>query len=366
MFTVFIDTSGYEAQGLSFEGPLFDSLKKLVKEKKIQIVTSEIIKQEIEAHLKESIAQSVNILEKASQKFDHRTKGKLGVISDLLADPDGLKENVLLLRTLTMDKFFKSVKASDLPTSTVKVETLIQDYFKQVAPFGDGKKKHEFPDAIMLNAFINENKENLSQTCLIADDPDWKRFSERYPDIIFFNKISELADYINSEYDSRIVEELKKAFEAHTNTFEKAFCRSIVNREGFDFDDAWVEPEEEIDEDSVRVKITEANLLGHYKDSAEWELTLKVSYTLNVTDVDADSWVRDSDTKEHFYTRKGEYSIAVNKTIEFVLDIYFKPQSIQSSIHLRDYILPDELFYIDGSDDDIEITEINDEPDWEP
>jgi hypothetical protein len=364
MFTVLIDTSSYEKYGLSFTTPVFKSLEKLSDEGKILIATCSIVNNEIEAHLKMSIAQSVNMIAERSNKFDHITKNNLGIITRLLSDLPQLKHDILNNRIEDMQSFFSKVTCEELDISKVNINNIFTEYFNVSPPFKEGKEKEQFPDAFMLHAFIEKYKNNLSQACLVSADGGWEKFAAKYPDIRIFKTIADFSDFINTNYNEILVSQVKGAIGHKFDDIQNSIIGIIKDRDIFDFDDHWVDPEASLNEKSIEVKIIDVNILDCSSEQADCEIEVTIAYELEVYATDGDSWIRDYETKDIIYTRSSFYTARVTKTMNIDVEVFFDSQSISSSTEVGKITLPDELFYIDCEDDDIKITD-NNEIDYE-
>lgn len=74
----------------------------------------------------------------------------------------------------------------------MSVSELLKKYFSNAAPFLEsGKKKNEFPDAIVLMAVEEWAKKNAKSVLAIAKDDDWSRYCESSVNI---DCIGELSD----------------------------------------------------------------------------------------------------------------------------------------------------------------------------
>lgn len=359
MFTILIDTSAYEVHGLSFVGGVFDPLLKLADESKIKIVSCSIINREIESHISLSVSQSVNKVEKACKGFDHITKNNLGIITESIKDAESLKQTITTNRIAAFSNFLTDANVEELDLSNIDLKKVLSDYFDAKAPFSNGKKKNEFPDAFILNSFINENLESLNQACLVSNDPDWRKFANEFPEIQLFDTISDLLDFIHNDYDAAFTNQLKDAIQQKYHEIESSITEIIQDWFEFDFDDQWLEPEAEIDQSSVSVRIIDANILDFDSETSQCELEVKIAYRLEVSDLDGDSWMKDYETKDIIYAGSNTYEVRANKTVTVKLYASYEPHSIAATIDFQDITLPDDLFYIDSEDDDLKIAVIS-------
>ena len=80
-----------------------------------------------------------------------------------------------------IEKFIESTGALVLETGDyVSVSDLLKKYFANEPPFAEsGKKKHEFPDAIVLMAVEEWANENDTSVLAIAKDDDWEEYCKQ-------------------------------------------------------------------------------------------------------------------------------------------------------------------------------------------
>jgi hypothetical protein len=217
MYRVLIDTSAFEKEGCLFSGVKFNSLKTLSAQGHIRLVLSSIVRNEVEQHIQQSMTLFANKVKVALNSGDHIARVDVGIFNDIRSNIKRLKEQMIIERLEKMTKFFKSIEFDELTYNNVNVNNLVSDYFLQNAPFSNGKK-NEFPDAIILNAFIAQYHDSLDQTCIVSSDEDFSNFCANHPKINFFRSIGEFLDFINSKQNEMLFEQLHHVM---SNNIEK-------------------------------------------------------------------------------------------------------------------------------------------------
>lgn len=188
---VLIDTSIFDGNGLRLENGLLGKLTQL-KRSPVDFLIPDVIYGEVKAHLEHKIRASKNALEKSiNEAGDHLFFGgsTLNDAKALLLDNteiDGLAESRL-------DNFIHSTGATLIECGKhLNVSNLLNHYFLSNPPFSEsGKKKNEFPDAIVLMAIEAWAEENNKLVLAIAKDDDWRRYCDTSKRIAY---ISELSD----------------------------------------------------------------------------------------------------------------------------------------------------------------------------
>lgn len=189
--SVFVDTQVFmkESYDFSTKGK-FALLKKQIESGKVKLLTSDIVKGEVERHIKEDVGK---ILVKLQSAFSDRNfaifrEGKYNetfqALDPFLMTTDALK---------TFNDYLTNVNASWLDINDVKLSSVVADYFSAKPPFGEGHKKSEFPDA--FNAFLLQKYSTTNgKVYVVSNDGDFSNVEN----INCFKTLSELLDAINS------------------------------------------------------------------------------------------------------------------------------------------------------------------------
>ncbi|WAC14616.1 PIN domain-containing protein [Dyadobacter pollutisoli] len=350
MFTVLIDTSAFEKEGLSFSGSKFDAIKQFSDSDKIKIVSCSIIIKEIDKHIEDSIIKFINSIKSTVKEADHIAKADLDEFDYLLKDSKLLKKNMTTYRKKKVSDFFKSINKVNLSYKNFSIDRLLTDYFNEDPPFSQ-RKKNEFPDAIILNSFINQFWDSLDQTCVVSCDRDFKNFCQNFPQVRFFENISTFSDFINSHYDSEFTKELHEVMKTKIEDISLSIDTSVYDNVDFVFGSEWFDPEAEIEDGSVSVQINDISLIIQSENNAEWELDVEIGYKVHVTDSDPDYMVKDPDTKEWISLENLTYSAEVKKNISFAITTAFDKYAISSSFQYdEDFELPSDIYDLDDAD----------------
>lgn len=186
-----VDTSIFDSNGLRLESGLLSKLNQF-KKSHIEFIFPDVIKSEVQNHLEKKIKVSRNALEKSiNDATDHLffDGSALNNAKKLLIDSDEIKN----LATSRLSNFIENTGALVLESSKfVSVETLLQQYFSNKPPFAEtGKKKNEFPDAIILLGVEKWAEENGFSVLAIAKDKDWKNYCESSDNIDYQENFAE-------------------------------------------------------------------------------------------------------------------------------------------------------------------------------
>ena len=187
---ILVDTSIFDGNGLRLEKGLLGKLTQF-KKSPIEFILPDVISNEIKSHLENKIKVSRAALEKAlNDAGDHLffEGSELNNAKQILIDSkeiEGLAEN-------RVRNFIEATGALVLETGDyVSVTDLLSKYFKNEPPFAEtGKKKNEFPDAIVLMAVEAWAKDYDLSVLAVAKDGDWENFCSNSEHLDYQNDLS--------------------------------------------------------------------------------------------------------------------------------------------------------------------------------
>lgn len=175
---ILVDTSTFDAYGLKLEKGFIGKLSQF-KDSDIDYLFPDVIKGEVQSHLEKKVKVSRASLEKAlNDAGDHLffDGSKLNDAKLILVDSNEVEE----IAAARVDKFVENTGALVLECGNyLSVSELLKQYFENKAPFAEtGKKKNEFPDAIVLLAVEKWAEEKNIQVLAVARDGDWSNYCE--------------------------------------------------------------------------------------------------------------------------------------------------------------------------------------------
>ena len=140
---VFVDTSVFIAENFFASDNRINALGRLAKDGKINLVFTEITINEIKNHIKSQVRESWKLFDRSCRVFRNAP-----VIDDWRRSTNESKEIERLNKQL--DEFVSSTHAAVLDYSYCSdSEKVFSCYFNRQKPFGEGKKKDEFPDEVV-------------------------------------------------------------------------------------------------------------------------------------------------------------------------------------------------------------------------
>jgi len=195
---ILVDTSIFDAHGLKLEKGLLGKLYQF-KDSGIQYLLPDVIKSEVQSHLEKKVKISRAALEKSlNDAGDHLffDGSELNDAKAVLIDSKEI-EGVAQSR---VDNFILNSGAVVLECGDyISVSELLNQYFQNEPPFAaTGKKKNEFPDAIVLLAVDAWAKAHDINVLAVARDGDWENYCEVSDSIDYTEDLSDALSEFNT------------------------------------------------------------------------------------------------------------------------------------------------------------------------
>jgi len=219
-----VDTSIYDQYGLRLEKGLLGKLSQFRKSP-ISFLLPDVIKNEVRSHLEQKIKVSKNALEKSlNDAADHLffPGSTLNDAKEFLTESKEVEE----LAEYRLNEFIKETGALVLETGNfVSVASLLEKYFSNSPPFAEtGKKKSEFPDAIVLMAVDAWAESENKRVLAVANDGDWEKYCQTSKHIDHINDFSSaLSSFNHANGPYALLANLEQSFQNQTasNFLEK-------------------------------------------------------------------------------------------------------------------------------------------------
>jgi len=179
-----IDTSVLEGRDGVFLDSGYAKRLEQFKDSPFRLVLSEVIYNEIRAHVKAQILKARSSLKKAFnelQRYKALTNGDIARIKHIMVNATDADEIAHEIMSDFVDRCgIEVISACD----HVELRRVLDSYFNHDAPFAvEGKKKHEFPDAIALMSLQAWADKNDIQLIAASKDTDWVRFCSNIDEI---------------------------------------------------------------------------------------------------------------------------------------------------------------------------------------
>lgn len=292
---VFIDASVFRAINFNYSNPALETLAGLTADGGLQVYFTDISIEETKSLLLNTIDKAASTVTSIHKKARTNISVLQNIGDDRFRnlfeqlDPDPIKSELLG----QLEIFIKDANAEIISTEKVFVKTVFDQYFTRKPPFGDGKKKSEFPDAFTLGALKNLSISKGVPIAIIAKDNDLKLACDDEPEFVYFEKIDAYIECLLIEVVEKVIKNVNEAVEADIENIE-----SLIGKEfeglGFFLDDEWGEVEEVI---VNRVEILEHNVVKLPTDKVQLSIIASIDFTAEVMYDDMNTASYDSEDK---------------------------------------------------------------------
>jgi hypothetical protein len=197
---VFIDTQIFRKARFGVASPTFKKLASLSKNRDIILVTTTITRREVEAQI-EAIAPEIKIsIGRAASLIQGFGLPEMHINSAPAAtftEP----QIVAFLKDL-MTTYFRNCDVEEIELPKHSLQNALDLYFAKRPPFGDAKKKSEFPDAFVLEALKSKAGVNGESVYIVSEDPDLEAACKASPHLEHLPSIGHLLDLWNLHSDT--------------------------------------------------------------------------------------------------------------------------------------------------------------------
>jgi len=179
-----VDTSTFDEKRLQLQSAALQALARLNGRGFLFVLTS-TVRSEVVRHLEEAASQSFRSAKKGIGQAIHAFGTKHPTRDELLNQITGGRTPTQFARE-RFDQYMNDSGCELLDDEgLVDTRTLFRDYFAGEPPFGAGKKKSEFPDALALNALERTAIDREIGILVVSKDGDWKEFC-RHSDHLYY------------------------------------------------------------------------------------------------------------------------------------------------------------------------------------
>lgn len=327
---VFIDTQVFIKESYDFsEKGKFALLEKQIDSGKVQLLTSDIVKGEVERHIKDDIGKGLEKLQAAlsDRRLAIFREGDYSAIFQTI-DPCLMTDDALKI----FNNYLINVNAILLDISDVNLRSVVNEYFLGRPPFGETHKKNEFPDAFNASLLHKYSREN-GKVYVVSDDGDYSNVENIY----CFKTLNELLDAINSQDNevSLLSKEYVNSPAIQNEIFTKVEDRLMdvgydLDVDGTDTDRKGVSSGFEYDETELtsifKQKLTELEVVD--VDYTNKNITImtacKAKLEFTCTFFDEENSVWDSVDKEYVHAYYGTMNEIHNALIPITIHVVFE------------------------------------------
>ncbi len=341
---VALDTQVFDSYNFNYKSQVFQTLIKLAQEEKIKLLLTAVTLREIKAHITEGAELASKAVEQAVKDLRKKRFKPQGDIKKIriAANSDFLYQFKNTVQSLApnfeqinqelldqLEVFLNETDFEIVEVEQISIVEVFENYFSGTPPFGEGKKKHEFPDACALLALQKEAEDRNRIIYVVSGDPDWEKFCSSSEDLSYLGKLDELLETIIRETDSDEVDACIELYSDKEGEIKEYIEDNFWNLE-FSIDlsaSSLVEwGSEEIEVEVNSVEINESSLV-HIDDSdvdqpsVVFELESTVNYDAKVGYTSLEFATYDKEDDVYYGTQKIEtvFPQSITLTVEVTL-----------------------------------------------
>lgn len=205
---VFLDTEIFDHHKYNFDRGNLARIAFLAKTEEIRFFLTCVTEREIIAHIKKSVLEACSAIKKSS-----KDTVILQNISETIfekAMDKTFKDELLEKAEDQFQNIKAELKISTLPAVNVDLASILDNYFESAPPFGEGKKKSEFPDAFALAALEQWCIQNDQKMYIVSGDGDWEKACKDKPQLIYLKQLAAILEIFQ---DKELVANIKIGFE---------------------------------------------------------------------------------------------------------------------------------------------------------
>lgn len=294
---VFIDTQVFDALKLNFENASLVKLRDLCRKKELSLILSETVVGEVDAHIKRELEEALSFIKSFTKKtFPFRSSLK--------------KQHELLERYFHKDvvegvalnswkKYIEDCKAKIVSSEGVDASDLLKRYFSASAPFGPGRKKDEFPDAISMLSiqhWLDAECKGVGKIYVVSNDADLKRWCQTDRRFLHIDRLPELIALCID--NKNLTEQVLRLFSENESTLLEKIREVFCDSE-FSYLDNW---EAEVQDVNVKaIEVIEVDIIEVNKKQAVLSVLVRIQFTAEIEGPDYDSGAWDSEDKRYVY-----------------------------------------------------------------
>ncbi|MFK7795871.1 MAG: PIN domain-containing protein [Aureispira sp.] len=340
--TIFIDTSVFESENFT-QGNKIKEIFNLSSRGVVQVLMPILTYKEILSRAKFNINKSIQQINSFKGKVrilrNIEKYNSLFNVNSIQEDISNIQEEAFNQFKKTFDETIKFASIEILPFLSINPEKIFDKYFNREFPFGNGKKKAEFPDAFTLEIIQSWCQKQKKSCYIISLDKDM--LSYKHPSLIPTNirKFIAIANKTLYFKEQRsIIQKAEKAFEDHKDKILQIIKDKLIGDIKYDLlqpSPGYIVKEIEflyVDEP----KISDYIIMNLGSDAAKIELDVYYSYEASILIEDRTEATYNEEYDKWEFVQEFSHFIEDNFNLFSVLSLDFIPE-IEFKIDSIDY-----------------------------
>jgi hypothetical protein len=184
---VYLDASVYRSLQFDWDGRWLSALADLVDRGLTRVVITDITKREVASLMREVWSEANKSVQRSAIAL-----GQMGLVDAIASLGD--EETCIAKMQAGFEKWLRRVNAWTCKYDA-DLSTILDDYFEGKPPFGPGKKKSEFPDAIVTAVLRSWCATTKQSVYVVAEDGDLRACCTQDGPLIYATSVKEVISH---------------------------------------------------------------------------------------------------------------------------------------------------------------------------
>lgn len=248
----FLDTSVFAGQQYNYSSAVLTSFVPVAKKAELKILLPDPTSREIARQIKERSADALKALDDARRKAPFLAKWKHFPPKQ----PSWAQWEVGRVAQTEWSQFLSQFQVEKLGYDGVSIPKVMTWYDSIRAPFGEGKKRKEFPDAFAIEIVSLYAEKHGICVAVVSEDQDIKKACEHYPSLLYFHSLAKLTELLL--VGEAKLDELRAILSGSLELLEEAIHEQINGFSTYIYDEGYEEEESSIGSPQV----TDTRIVG--------------------------------------------------------------------------------------------------------
>lgn len=312
----FIDTQVFDQLQHNYRHVYLQRLVTLAQEGYLKLYLTTVTRDEMRCHVEEAAGTAVAAYKKLGKNASILRNFEHAPFEELFNKLDVADIRSQLLAKL--DEFLQNTKMTIISVDDVLPSLVFDRYFKKQSPFGEGRKKSEFPDAFAALALEQWSNSKGLTMLVVSGDDDWKSLCEEIENLEHVGTLAELLERFS---DKDVAEVLLPVIDADHDALTRV-VRSAF-RDCYFFTE---EVEGEVVEVIVdEVTVTASHLIEAADGKAKVHVECEIAFSAEVQFEVPGTGYWDSESGQMYFAdeKSGEVNDSLPAQVE--LDLTYDP-----------------------------------------
>jgi predicted nucleic acid-binding protein len=180
---LFIDTNIFDELSYNFDSEKMKSFIKESRMKGVTLLLPDPVIREVQRHIEMRSLEVISALRGAERKAPFLKKWEAWPFH---GHESMLKQKLRTMAQTEWSNFLLNFKVINLDYSSIDLKQIMNWYDTQKAPFGEGAKRKEFPDAFTFASMLDYIDKNKCMVAIVSMDSDFRKASIGHSNIVYF------------------------------------------------------------------------------------------------------------------------------------------------------------------------------------